>query len=102
MERQVRKLLVAERVVHRLAGEIVVQDLRQEDEGVDVTCRRLDDRALFLRRRLGFADADIAGRGDGNRVGVSAGGGDRGLERGVFGLNGDRSPLRPPYFSVRP
>jgi membrane protein YqaA with SNARE-associated domain len=43
--------------VNRLAGEIVVEHFREQHQSVSLSRRPLNDRALVLRRRLGFAES---------------------------------------------
>jgi hypothetical protein len=83
LEREFGQFLVGERRVDRLFGKIVVQHFG-EDERVHLARRRLDDGALFLCCRRGFAKAHIAGRGDAHALGVTAPSGNGGLEGGVF------------------
>jgi len=78
------ELLIAERLVDRLLGKNVVQHFGEQDQSVDLARRRLDNRPLFLHRRLGFDDAHVAGRRDTHAGGIAALHGDGGLESGAF------------------
>ena len=62
LEREFGQFRVGERLVNRLAGEIVVEHFREQHQSVNLSRRPLNDRALVLRRRLGFADTHVAGR----------------------------------------
>jgi hypothetical protein len=84
LKRKFDRFLVAERLIERLLREVVVQHFGEQDQGINLPRRRLDNRAFFLCHHLGFPDTDITGRRHMNAGGIAPRSRNGRFERGIL------------------